>query len=70
MNAFLLLLGQIFIITVIQLSIEVFLDPDKHKFQMLIINAACFLGCLFLLLDFVFNNLINNLNMVISLPYF
>ena len=54
MNDFFLLIGQIFLIALIQLVLEVLIDTSKRPLQATLINAACFLGGLYLLLDFLF----------------
>lgn len=70
MNEFLLLLGRIFFIAVLQIVIEAFIDPDKRPHHAMILNVACIMGCLYLLLDFILNNVLTKLASLINMPFF
>ncbi len=54
----LVLLGQIFLIICLQTIFEVFVDPDKKSNGSRLMNIACFIGCLYVLMKFVFENLV------------
>jgi len=70
MNDFLVLIGQIFVISLIQLVLEVFINVKEHPYQAAIINVACFLGSLYFLLDFLFGKILVSLNTMMPTPFF
>jgi hypothetical protein len=69
MREFIILLGEILLIVLLQTVIETFFDKDKHAMQLKIINIACILGSLYLLLDYVYTNIINELTAFVNLPF-
>ncbi|MDR1914060.1 MAG: hypothetical protein LBQ68_06200 [Clostridiales bacterium] len=69
MREFFVLIGQIFIIALVQTIIEVFLDIEKRPQQIKIINIACVMGSLYLLLQFVFTYIIKELQTFIRMPF-
>ncbi len=69
MRDFMILIGQIFIISCIQILAEMFINPDDKPYQARILNIACFTGCLLLLVQFVFSKLLNELAMVMKFPF-
>ncbi len=69
MREFMILIGQIFLISCVQTLIEAFVDPDKKPLQARIISLACFSGSLYLLLQFVFTYLLKELNTVLRYPF-
>lgn len=70
MSDFMILIGQIFIIALIQTIMEAFISPSEKPYQAKVISIACFIGSLYLLIDFIFNNLLNNLTSSINLNFF
>ena len=70
MGEFFMLIGQIFVVSLIQLILEVFIDPDKHPYQAALINIACFLGSLYFVLDFMFNKVLAGLNTMLPMSFF
>ena len=70
MGDFFVLIGQIFVISLIQLILEVSIDPSKHPYQAMVINIACFLGSLYFLLDFLFNKILVSLNTIVPAAFF
>ena len=70
MGDFYVLIGQIFVISLIQLVLEVFIDIDKRPYQTMVINIACFLGSLYFLLDFLFNKILVSLNTIVPAAFF
>jgi len=70
MSDFFTLIGQIFVVFLIQLVLEVFIDTGKHPYQAAIINIACFLGSLYFLLDFLFNKVLVGLNTMVPTSFF
>ena len=69
MKDFVALIVQIFIIVLIQIIFEAFVDTSKKPYQAMVINIAFFLGSLYLLVDFIFNNIIKNINTIVHLPF-
>jgi len=58
MDKLLALIGQIFLITCIQSVLEMFIDPDKRPYLLRVLSIACYAGGLYLVLQFVFQNLV------------
>ena len=58
---FIVLIGEIFFITCLQSVAEVFMNINKKSYQTKILNVACFCGSLYLLLKYVFDNIIEDL---------
>jgi hypothetical protein len=69
MREAIILLGEILLIVLFQTIVETFFEKDKHSVQLKIINIACILGSLYLLLDFAFNNIISELTAFVNLPF-
>ena len=61
MDELLALLGQIFLITCVQSILEVLIDPGERPYLSKILNVACYAGGLYLVLQFVFQNLMGEL---------
>jgi len=61
MKEFILLIGQIFFISCLQTLIEVFLNIHDKSYQARVLNIACFCGSLYLVLQYVFDNIIKDL---------
>lgn len=68
MQAFLLLIGQIFLIAIINSILEIFV-ADNNPLMGRIIKIACYLGSLYLLLNFIFENLFVELSSVINFMF-
>ena len=66
MNDFFLLIGQIFLIAIVQLVVEVIIDAKNHPLQATLINVACFLGGLYLVMDFLFSRMWGSLSTMIQ----
>ena len=69
MREFMVLIGQIFLISLIQTIVEVFLKSDNRDFQIKIINVACIMGSLYLVLQFVFTYIIRELTNIVHMPF-
>ncbi len=69
MREFMVLVGQIFLISCVQTLIEVFVDPDKKPLQAKITSIACFCGSLYLLLQFVLTYLLREFSTVLTYPF-
>jgi len=61
MDDLLALIGQIFIITCVQSILEVLIDAGERPQLSKILNVACYAGGLYLVLQFVFKNLMSEL---------
>lgn len=61
MNDFLFLIGQIFLITCVQTIFEMFIDQKQKPYLGQVLNIACYAGALYLLLQFVFNNVVSEM---------
>ncbi len=68
-RAFLLLIGQIILISCIHSVMEILIDTNKNKFMSNILNVACYIGSLYLLIDFVFNNILKELASIVTIPF-
>ena len=64
------LIGQIFIIALIQTIMEVFISPSEKPYQAKVVSIACFIGSLYLLIDFIFNNLLRDFSTAFNFNFF
>jgi len=69
MREFMVLVGQIFLISLVQTILEVFLKTDGRDYQIKIINIACIMGSLYLVIQFVFTYIIRELTSIIHMPF-
>jgi len=58
MEAFWVLLGQIFSVAVIQSILDMMIEKDKRPYLSTVLSVACYVICLYLLVQFIFTNLI------------
>lgn len=65
----LLLIGQVAIIACLELIINMFLDPEKKTGQTRILNVACYAVSLYLVLQFIFDNVLNEVASVMSFAF-
>lgn len=65
----LILLGRLFLIGLLQTVIEIVLEPDKRPYQMKLINAACVVGSLYLILQFVTQYLMQALMAIVRFSF-
>jgi len=63
------LVGQIFLISLVQTILEVFLKSENRDYQIKIINIACIMGSLYLVIQFVFTYVIKELQTIIHMPF-
>jgi hypothetical protein len=63
------LVGQIFLISLVQTVLEVFLKSENRDYQIKIINIACIMGSLYLVVQFVFSYVIRELSSIVRLPF-
>lgn len=61
MQQFFVMMSQIFFISCIQLILEVFLADKKHAYMVRIITVACYLGSLYIIIQFTSNYLLKAL---------
>jgi hypothetical protein len=66
---FIILIGEIFFIALLQTIIETFLEQEKRPRQMGIINIACIMGSLYLLLKFVYDNILSEISSFVQFPF-
>jgi len=69
MREFMVLIGQIFLISLIQTILEVFLKTENRDYQVKIINIACIMGSLYLVLQFVFTYVLRELSTIVRMPF-
>ena len=69
MREFMVLVGQIFLISLVQTILEVFLKSENRDYQIKIINIACIMGSLYLVVQFIFTYIIKELNSIIHMPF-
>ena len=70
MREFMVLIGQIFLISLIQTILEVFLKTENREYQIKIINIACIMGSLYFVLRFVFTYILKELTTFVKMPPF
>ena len=58
--------GQIFLIICIQSIIESFIDAKKKPQMVRMLSIACYVGCMYILLNFVYDFLFVELNRILS----
>jgi len=69
MREFMVLVGQIFLISLVQTILEVFLKSENRDYQIKIINIACIMGSLYLVIQFVFTYVIRELTSIVHMPF-
>ena len=69
MREFTFLIGQLFFIALLQTVLELFLDPKERPKHVQILNIACIMGSLYLLLQFAFEYLLGELSSFITFPF-
>ena len=69
MREFAILIGQLFFIALMQTVLELFIDSDKKPMHVKILNIACIMGSLYLLLQFVFDYLLSEISAFINFPF-
>jgi len=69
MREFMILIGQIFLISCIQSIVELFVDLSQKPLMQKILNIACFLGGLYLLLQFVFNYIFPEITQIVRVYF-
>ena len=69
MREFMILVGQIFLISLVQTILEVFLKSENRDYQIKIINIACIMGSFYLVLHFVFTYIIRELTSIVRMPF-
>jgi len=68
MKEFIVLIAQILIITCIQTIAEIFIDSSKNPMQVKLIGIACTVGSFYLLVQFVFSYILDEIIGIINLP--
>jgi len=66
MREFIMLIGHLCLIALVQMVLEAFIDGSKRPLHVHILNIACILGCIYLLIEFVFDFLLSELTAFIS----
>ena len=69
MREFTVLIGQLFFIALMQTVLELFIDPRERPKHVQILNIACIIGSLYLLLQFVFEYLMGELFTFVTFPF-
>jgi len=69
MREFMLLVGQIFLISCTQSILELFTNLSEKTHQGKILGIACFMGSLYLLLQFVFNHLFPQVAQIVQIHF-
>lgn len=67
MREFLILLGELVFIAILQVVINTILEESGQKQYTKVINIACILICYFLLVRYVYNNFVNEIMAFINL---
>ena len=66
MSEFLSLIGQILIITCVQMISEIFIDSDKRPHLSKITNAACYAAAVLVVVQFVLENLMQEVLTIVN----
>jgi hypothetical protein len=66
---FILLIGEIFFIVLLQRVIDEFMTEFKLETQKRFVNIACVLGSLYLLLNFVYDNILSEIATFVKFPF-
>ena len=69
MREFTILIGQLFFIALMQTVLELFIDPKERPKHVQILNIACIIGSLYLLLQFVFEYLLGEISTIVTFPF-
>ncbi len=69
MSELILFVGEVLFIVLLQTVSEQFFDEGKHKIQKQILNIACVLGSLYLLLNFVTDNILSEISTFVKFPF-
>ena len=69
MREFTLLVGQLFFIALLQTVLELFIEPKERPHHVKILNIACVMGSMYLLLQFAFNYLLSEISTFITFPF-
>jgi len=67
MREFIVLVGQLLSISLLQMVLEVFIDPKERPYHVKILNIACIMFCMFLLIQFVFNYILGEISTFIPI---
>jgi len=62
MREFIVLAGQIVFIALLQMILEAFLDPKDRPYHVKILNIACIMFSMYLLMQFVFNYILGEIS--------
>ena len=66
MSEFFTLIGQILLITCVQMVTEIFIDTDKRPLLSKITNVACYAVGLYFLVQFVFDTVMREVVAIVS----
>ena len=69
MREFTMLIGQLFFIALMQTVLELFIDADERPKHVKILNIACIMGSMYLLLQFAFEYLLGEISAFITFPF-
>jgi len=64
-----ILIGQIFLISCVQSIVELFVDLSKTPLMQKILSIACFLGGLYILLQFVFTHIFPEITQIVRVYF-
>jgi len=66
MTEFLSLIGQILIITCVQMFSEMFIDPDKRPYLSRVVNIACYAMAVYVVIQFLFDRLMREVVLLVN----
>jgi len=66
MNDFFTLIGQILIITCVQMFSEMFIDSDKRPYLSRVANIACYAVGVYFVVQFLFDTLMREVVSIVS----
>ena len=69
MREFTMLIGQLFFIALMQTVLELFINKNEKPMHVQILNIACIVGSLYLLLQFVFEHLLGEITTMVNFSF-
>jgi hypothetical protein len=66
MDEFFTLIGQILIITCVQMFAEMFIDADKRPYLSKLTNMACYAAGIFFIMEFLFETVMREVVTIVT----
>ena len=69
MREFTMLVGQLFLIALMQIVLELFINAKERPMHVQILNIACIVGSMYLLLQFVFEYILGEVTTFLNFTF-